>query len=484
MSNLKQKVAKGLLWSIIESWGRQIFSSVIFFLLARLLGPESYGLVALSSVYVAFIQIFIDQGFTQAIIQRSSLEPEHLDSAFWTSVATAMVLVLGSLFGADLIAILFKEPRIASIIRCLSFTLLLSALSGVQYAVLQRNLVFKGIATRSLVSVVGGGIVGVGMAVTGFGVWSLVGQQLFAALLRSLILWSVGEWRPRLRFSVRHFRELFKFSISILGLNILGFINQRSDDLLIGYFLGPVALGYYSIAYKVLLILLDVLSGMTVRVAMPTFSKLQGNPDHLRGAFYKATQFTSLIVFPVCFSIAVLSPDLIKTMFGSQWLPSAPVLQILSFIGITRSIFAFNGVVIVALGKPNWRLMITSIHTVVNVIAFYAVVHWGITAVASAYVLRAYLLSPLDLWAVKEIISIQLKSYFMQHAAPVLSALAMTGVMFFTQVYLTPGWDSFGRVLLALCLGCLTYVSMIRLISPALFKQTTDTFRLVLPSKA
>jgi O-antigen/teichoic acid export membrane protein len=181
-SNLRQQAVKGVFWSALESWGRQAISFGVFFLLARLLGPGTFGLVALSSVFLAFLQVFLDQGFSQAIVQRQNLEPEHLDTAFWTNLGVSILLATTSIACAGLVSDLFKEPQITSIIRCSSLGLLLSAFSSVQDAILQRKLAFKALATRSLVGVVIGGVVGVSMAFMGFGVWSLVGQQLSTSL--------------------------------------------------------------------------------------------------------------------------------------------------------------------------------------------------------------------------------------------------------------------------------------------------------------
>jgi O-antigen/teichoic acid export membrane protein len=479
--NLKNKIIKGLLWSVVESWGRQIISLLVFFLLARLLGPESYGLVALVSIYLAFVENFVDQGLTQAIIQKEELESAHLDSAFWISSLMGLLLALISLLGADLIALFFNEPRISPIIRCLSVTLVLSGVSNVQNAILQRNFAFKELAKLSLLIYSLGGCVGVGMALTGFGVWSLVGQQLFNAIMRPIILWSVGEWKPQVQFSKKHFLELFSFSLNIFFTNILGFVNTRADDLLIGYFLGPVALGYYSIAYKIIFIILDVLSGITGKVSMSVFSRLQGQPKKIETAFYRSTKLIILISAPIFLGISVLGTDLVNIIFGPQWMPSSPIIKILAIYGFIHAAFSFNVVVILASGKSGLQLAAAAVHTVANIIAFYISVRFGIIAVAVAFVVQSYFIAPFDLWLVNKVMPINLHLYCKSYASPIFSSAFMAASILVSKNYLSDITSIYISVLISSIIGCVTYISMIRITDPKLF---WEIFQLTSSTKA
>jgi len=244
--SIGRKAVKGALWSVIQKLGNQIISLVVFFLLARLLGPKTFGLVAFADVFVVFMKVFTDQGFAQATVQRQELEQEHLDTAFWTNLGITAGLTLVGIAGASVVADQFNQPAIAPVICWLSLGFLLSAFNSVQEAIFTRRMAFKALALRSMVAQLIGGIVGIAMAFGGFSVWSIVGQRLANEGVKSIVLWWMSDWQPGLKVSWRHFRELFAFGVNILGFNILGFFNRRSDDFLIGYFLGPVALGYYA----------------------------------------------------------------------------------------------------------------------------------------------------------------------------------------------------------------------------------------------
>jgi O-antigen/teichoic acid export membrane protein len=479
--NLRQKAVKGVVWSAIQSWGRQAISFIVFALLARLLAPEVFGLVALAGVFLAFTQVFLDQGFADAIVQREHLDPEHLDTAFWTNLGIGLLLTLLGIAVAGLVADLFNQPQLTPIIRWLSLSFLLRALSAVQEAIFRRNLAFKPLAVRTLIAGAVGGLVGVTMAFMGFGVWSLVGQQLVDSLVQVIVLWLASDWRPRINFSAKHFKDLFSFGINVVGINILNFLNTRSDDLLIGYFLGPVALGYYSIAYRLLQIVTQLLIGVINGLAMPVFSRLQGEPEQLRKAFYSAIQLSSLVAFPAFLGLSVLAPELLVVLFGKQWAPSIPVMQILSLVGLLYAGFYFNGPVIMAVGKPTWNLGLTLLQAVCNVVAFAIAVRWGIVAVAAAYAIRSYLMAPITIWVVHHLVRIEIATYLRQYAAPLVGGLIMVIAILGTKHFLIDIVNSHTLLGISVVLGFLLYPATISLIAPKLFGRLIELFRSAFP---
>jgi len=476
-SNLRQKAIKGVLWSALDSWGRQVISLGVFFVLARLLGPETFGLVALSGVFLAFLQVFLDQGLSQAIVQRQDVETEHLDTAFWTNLGVSIVIAVLSIACAGLVADLFKEPQITPIIRCSSLGFIINAFSTVQEAIFQRKLAFKSLAIRSLVAVVVGGVVGTTMAFMGFGVWSLVGQQLSNNFVQVLVLWWVSDWRPGFRFSQRHFKELFTFGVNVMGMNFFNFFNRRSDDFLIGYFLGSTALGYYSVAYRLLQTLTQLLTGIIFRVSLPTFSRLQQEPERLRNALYKSIQFTSLITFPGFLATVTLAPEIVSVIFGEKWSPSIPVMQVLNLVGILYAYFYFNGSIMMAMGKPSWKLALDFVQAISNIIAFAIAVHWGIVAVAAAYVIRGYLMAPLNIWVVWKLIHIDVKTYIRQGAVPLAGTGVMLAAIFVIKYFLGNVISSSAVLALAILVGVIVYVLSIFVIAPKLFWQVVNIAR-------
>lgn len=466
--DLEKKAIKGVGWSALEKWGGQTISLLTFLALSRLLNPEDFGLIAFATVFIAFSQVFLDQGFSAAIVQREGLEQDHLNTAFWTSMMMGLILMIVMTSLANWIAVIFGYIQLTGFLRWMSPVFILAALSSTQQAILQRQLAFNKLAKRSLIAVVSGGSIGVGSALLGLGVWSLVLQMLTTHAVGAIVLWRVSDWQPEFKFSRSHFEELFTFGINIVGSRALDFFNRRADDFLIGYFLGPVALGYYVVAYRFLQVMIKLLTGVTNTVAFPAFSRLQDEPMRMRKSFYTVTQYTSLVAFPVFLGMAVLAPEIVQVVFGSKWSPSVPVMQVLGFIGVLHSVLYFNGSVILAKGKSSWRLGLMLINAVGNVLAFALVVQWGIVAVATSYVLVGYLLSPLSFWAIRSLIQIDFKEYFEQFKAPITGSLAMVAVILGLKYWLSQTVVMPLQLVIYTVCGAVTYFWLIRLTSPSL----------------
>ena len=480
--NLRQKAAKGIFWSVIQKWGRAAISIVTFVVLSRLLSPDAFGLVALATVFTVFIELFLDQGFGAAIVQRAEIDPEHLDTAFWINILTGLILTGGVIASSELIASLFEEPRLASVLRWLSISFILSALSSTQISILQRKLAFKNLAARSLVATAVGGIVGIGMAFAGFGVWSLVGQDLTTSAAGIVILWSASDWRPGLKVSKKHYKDLFSFGASIVGNHALTVLIRRSDDLLIGYFLGPTLLGFYTIGYQLLLVIIRLVTEVTNSVAFPAFSRIQNEPERMRRAFYNVTQYTSLFAFPVFIGLAAIAPELVPVVFGEKWAPSIPVMQVLSLIGILQSVLFFNGSVIKASGKPSWQLGIMLLNAICSVIGFLLAVKWGIVAVAISFVIVGYVLAPISYVAVRRLIQIDFRTYLWQFIPSLSASLMMVVViMGFKYLFRDQSINEYLELTIYVLSGVLTYILVLVLTARQLYQELLDLVSLVFP---
>lgn len=469
-------------WTFIQSYGSQVITLLVFLLLARLLKPEVFGLIALANIFVNFIQIFLDQGLGEAIVQRKELEPEHLDTAFWTNIASGAILMSIGLLGADLVAQFFHEPKLSPIIRWLSLTLLIGSCNVVQRALLRRNLAFKVLAIRTLIGSLISAIVGVLMAFQGFGIWSLVGMTLTDQIVGTVTFWKVSDWRPGFRVSVKHLKDLFSFGINVIGIVILVFLSRRIDDFLIGYYLGPVTLGYYSIAYRIWTIINQTMCDQPQKVAMPTFSKLQAELDRFQIAFYKTSQLLSLITFPLFCGVAVLSPEIVRNVFGRQWEPSIPVLQCLMIAGCLQSIFYLCGPALMAKGKPSWNLGLFFLNAAFSAAAFLLVVQWGIVAVSASLIAVALLMYPPYLWVLQQQLNIHLVSFLSKYVPAFAASLLMVGAVLLAKYLLSDFLRSPIDLAVYIIIGASTYVAAIGLLARDLYDQAFRLARSLRPS--
>ena len=474
--SLKQKAIKAALWSAVQSWGTQVVTFVVFTLLARLLDPNAFGLIALAGVFITFVQVFLDRGFSVAIIQRQEIEPEHLDTALWTGIAIGSLMTICSFFSAETIASLFKEPELTPIIRWLSVVFIIRGFSSVQEAILKRNLNFKALTIRSSVAVIVAGIVATAMAFMGFGVWCLVAQQLTNGILQVVLLWTISNWRPKFKFSLSHFKSLFSFGINIVGIDLLNFLTRRGDDFLIGYYLGSEALGYYSVAYRLLITGTQLITGVLNQVATPAFSRMQSEPKRIRKALYQVTFLASLICVPAYVGLGILARELIIVLFGQQWLPSVLVMQILASIGILQPLFFLNGAVMTAVGKPSWRLKINFFSTMVSLIGFAIAVRYGIVAVAVSFAIRNYLLTPLFVWVIYKLVKIDLKQYISQFIIPIVCSVNMCLALSLIKLILAD--IASPKLTLFVCIptGFIFYLVFLILLRPQLISQGKEIY--------
>ncbi|WP_404788844.1 lipopolysaccharide biosynthesis protein [Altericista sp. CCNU0014] len=479
--NLQQQAIQGVVWSAIQNWGNQTITLIIFFVLARLLNPETFGLAAISAIVVAFLQVFFQRSLTAGLIQRQTLDAVYLQTAFWLNLAVAVGLMFLMLTSSLWVANRFSQPQLAPILATLSLLLPVLAFSQVQQSLLERQFAFKAIAIQQLVGTCIGGIVGIGIALKGGGIWSLVSQQLVQEGVGTVVLWRLSPWRPRVQFSAAYCRDLMQFGWPLLGFNFLQFWNSRADDLLIGYFLGLESLGYYSTAYRILGVMQQLLIQVSKQVALPTFSRLQHDPEQFRAAFYQATQLTSIIAFPIFLGVVVLAPELVMVLFGQQWLPSIAVLQVLALAGVFQSISFFKSAVFVAMGQPMWNFWLSILSAVLNLVSFTIAVQWGIVAVAAAFVIRGYLVFPIGQWAVGQLIHTSMQTYIQKFLAPLGSSAVMVIVMLgCKQLLQTFTQSSLGLICLCSLVGMVTYVITLRISAPKLFQDFYSMFNVAI----
>jgi PST family polysaccharide transporter len=420
----------GVFWTAVENGGKEVISSVFHIVLAQLLLPKHFGLIAMAFIAMSFINRLQDQGFASAIIQRDQLEREHLDTGFWTVLGLGFALSIVGWFVAPLLAWFFGEPQLTDVFRVMVLAVPLSSANNIPDALLRRQMRFKVLSARSLFAQLVAGIVAIGLALDGWGVWALVSKTIIHAVVAALVLWPAADWWPRFWVSKRHLDDLFSFGINITGSKIMNFANRQADDLVIGYFLGSAALGYYSVAYELIRGLEKLLSGTMTSVAFPAFSRLQFEPERLGAAFIGGIRATALFAFPIFMLLMALAPELIPFIFGEQWQPSAPIARVLCFIGMFHSVALFNSPVLNGAGKPDWDFKMTIGHSLGNVIGFLIAVQFGALAVAAAFVIRGYLLIPIEIYLVSLVAVFPARDYLKAVGFPLVGCgLMVAGVL-------------------------------------------------------
>lgn len=361
--------ASALGWSYVMNGGQYAITTVLTFVLAAIVGPEAFGLVAMALVYLAFIQMLVRQGMVPALVQRERLDPPHINSAFWLILASGIVLTFGSVLLSGWWADVNRTPDLEQVIDALSVVILLQSLVVVQEALLSREMDFRSLAVRTNSAALIGGVVGVGAAFAGLGVWALVIQHIVKALIDVVVLWRLSDWRPRLVFDWRAAKDLLGFSASATLAGFGAFANSRADALIIGLFFGPTAVGLYRLAAR----LVDLVVEVTVRsfqiVSLPELSRLQSDRRRFADRIVSMINSSAVIAFP---GLAILAgaSETVMSVMGEEWAAAGTPLSVLSLAGAVAVFTLFTGPVAMAVGRPNILALVTWMSAAISAAAF------------------------------------------------------------------------------------------------------------------
>lgn len=470
------RAARGVLWTAAGNWGNQLATFVVFAVLSRLLTPEAFGTVALAAVFVGLVQLLANQGMVDALVQRRSLDREHLDTAFWTGLGVglvAMALLVGLSYP---IALAVGQHELAPVVAVLSLTIPIGSTNLVQRALMTRELAFRSLTVRTLAATTVGSVAGLAAAFSGLGVWSLVAQNVANVVAGAFVLWTLTSWRPRLAFSRRHFGDLFGYGVHVTAFKVLNYFSRKGDDFLIGSFLGAASLGLYSVAYRMLTIIIDLTTNLIDTVAFPVYARLQDEESRLRDAYYRTSGYVALVSFPVFAGLLVLAPEIVGVFFGAKWSESVPVMQALTFVGGLQAVNYLNSSMLKALGKPSWRVVLAGINMLMSLVAFFIVVQRGILAVAIALVVVGYLAMPLSYIAVNRLMRISPVSYLLQIAGPLVGSVAVAASSYAARGALE-GQPQLVVLLGAGAAGAAAYIAVIALIARPLAREISRLLR-------
>ena len=471
----KKQTLTGVVWSFIATSGEQAVTFLVLVVLARLLTPEEFGIVALASLFILVLQGILKSSFNQALAQRQNIEPDHFHVSFWIAVAIGLGGSAILILSAGAIARLFDTQIIEDLIPWLCAVLVLSGLETVQESWLMRNLQFRPLAIAAVATAVCGGGVAMVLAFWGYGVWSLVAHQVIGAAVSLVVVWWYCEWRPRLVFSKRHAKDVVSFGRFIAGNNAITLLTARADVAVIGFFLGPAPLGLYNVGQRFLQMLLNTILGSLVRVFLPAFSRIrESDPDRFPAAFCTTLSLTSLITFPAFVGLACVADDAVIVLLGAGWTEAAPVVAILAASGAVLSISWINATAIVALGKPDWQLVLTIVGGCMRLAVFLVAVQWGIVAVAAVFALVACVLWPMYVWMVLRLVPIGLAAYLRSLVATFAACVVMAAVILGSQSLVDGALNPFESLSIHIALGAVSYCGAVFLFSPRLAKQAFE----------
>jgi O-antigen/teichoic acid export membrane protein len=439
--------------------------------LARLLIPRAFGLVAMLNVFTGFAVVFIDLGISMAIVQRQRVEERHLNTQFWLNLSMGGILTLATIALAPAIALFYDEPRLVALTIAIAPAFLLSGLAATQTAILDRRMDFRTLSIVENVALVIANVVAIAMALDGFGVWSLVGLALAQPGVRALLLWFVSSWRPTGGPDRVSFGELWGFGSGVTGYSILNYWAKNADNLLIGRFIGPTPLAYYNRAYNLMLMPSDAVVGVTTRVMIPALSRLQDDRERVRRIYLNAIGLIALLMFPLILGLLVVSRSFILSIYGPKWAPVIPLLQILCIVSLIQVITRTAAWIFTTQGRTDMLFRWGVFGSITAIISFFIGLPWGTHGVATAYLIWNILTAiPLFAYAGK-LIDLTVTEVLGTLAGVTGASIAMGAVVWIVERELPGHWGSPAHLLVGILVGTLTYSLFIYATSPRPFQE-------------
>lgn len=426
----ERQVKKGIVWSAIERFsiqGVQFFLSIV---LARLILPSAFGLIAMIGVFTAIAQTFVDSGFSSALIQKQKRKDEDYSTVFYFNIIVGVGICVLFILSAPYIASFYDEPILEKLARWLSLNLIINALSIIHRTKLTILLDFKRQAIASLISVVISGVLGIFFAYNGYGVWALVIQSLSYSGINTILLWFIVKWRPLFIFSMDSFHSLFKFGSKLLIGGIMHTLYLNLYTLAIGKMFSPLEVGYYNRANSLAVFPSLNITNIVSRVSYPMQSRIQDDSSELKKSFIQNIRFSIYIISPIMVILAVLSKPFIVCILTEKWLPAAELLSILCIAYMWQPIMYFNWQLLNVKGRSDLSLKSEILKKSLALLILVITLPWGIKVMCWGLLLYSFVDMGIIFFFIRKVIDV---SYFEQlnNYKSIIGLSLLTGIIVF-----------------------------------------------------
>ncbi len=481
---LPQGIVSGMAWTLgtqIANQGSRFLVSVI---LARLLGPRDFGLIGMVFVFTGFATAISDFGFSQALVQRENVEERHRSTVFWLTCLTGLLLALLTVGGAPLVAKFYRESRLAPLMTLIALAFPVSSLNVVQKAMMYRAMRFRALGLIETGGTVVSGIVGVTLAIRGFGAKSLVWQFLASYFFVVTAMWWVGKWRPRFEIDRGALKELFGYSSHLTAFSAVNYWFRNGDNLLVGKFFGAWDLGIYARAYTLMLLPLNQVTSVVSKVMFPVFSRLQNEPQRVKDLYLRMIGIIALITFPMMLGLFATTDHFVIAAFGPAWAAMIPVLRIFSILGMLQSIISTTGLIFQSQGRTDWQFW-WGIFSAGACIAAIVLGVWmgSLVAIATSLLLISIVLFPLYFSIPGKLIGLTVPDVLRKLWSVLGCAVAMACAVWAMQALLPRGWRHWEYLAVEVLFGMAGYACLVLVFGLAPYRELRAMAARKLPGK-
>lgn len=376
--SLKKQALSGVFWSSLQTFGTQGIAFLVSIILARLLLPSEFGLIAMLSIFIGLGTALISGGLTQSLIRTENLDEEDFSTVFFFNLLGSVFIYAIVFLIAPFIAAFYDQELLTLIIRVYSITFIINAFSAIQITRLNKILDFKTQMKVSIPSLLVGSAVGIVMALKGFGVWSLVWSAIVQAIASTLQLWFWAKWKPIWVFSIPKFKLHFNYGVKLMFSNILDIIFTNAYTIIIGKFFAPAQVGFYNRAETLKMYPISTISSVVTKVTFSLFSTIQNDDVRLKMVYKKIMQMVLFITTPTLIFMGILAEPLFRLLFTEKWLPAVPYFQILCLNGILYPIHSYNLQILMVKGRSDLFLKLEIIKKILTILAIIVSFQYGI----------------------------------------------------------------------------------------------------------
>lgn len=396
--NKKSKVASNFTWRLMERFGAQGVTLLVSIILARLLDPEVYGTVALITVITTILQVFLDGGFSSALIQKKDADEIDFSTVFYFNIVFSAILYIMLFIAAPWIAKFYQMPELTPVVRVLGLTLIIFSLKSVQQAYVSRHLMFKKFFFATLGGTIGAAVVGIFIAYHGGGVWAIVAQHLFNMFIDTVILWFTVKWRPKAVFSWERLKVLLRYGWKLFASHLLDVISKEIRQLIIGKMYSKSDLAFYNQGSKYTHTIVNSINSSLDSVLFPVMSNAQDDVSVVKAMTRKAIKTSTFLMMPIMMGIAVCGRPIVDLVFTSKWLPCVPYLRIFCFTYAFYPIHTANLNAIKALGRSDLFLKLEILKKIVSFAMLFSTLWFGPMVMAYSMLVTSVLSQVINSW--------------------------------------------------------------------------------------
>lgn len=382
MKRYSNKIIVNFLWRFAERTGAQGVSFIVSIILARLLAPEVYGTIALVTVFTTILQVFIDSGFGNSLIQKKDADDLDFSTVFYFNILVCSILYLGMYIAAPVIAGFYNKSQLTNVVRVMSLTLIISGVKNIQQAYISKNLLFKRFFFATLGGTLGAAVIGITLAFMGAGIWALVIQQLSNSLIDTVIIWSIVKWRPQKVFSYKRLKSLFSYGWKLLVSRLLDTVYINIRQLIIGKMYSSADLAYYNRGQQFPNFIVNNINNSIDSVLFPVMSSIQDDRMRIKDMTRKSIKVCTYIMAPMMMGLAFSAESVIKLVLTDKWLGCIPFLRIFCITFMFYPIHNANLNAINAMGRSDLFLKLEVIKKIVGLILLFSTMRFGVMAMA------------------------------------------------------------------------------------------------------